>query len=280
MAIRLKKLKVYHLDITGMMTIICLSSFNVSAYNDNKIHWPNGAKAAVSLAYDDALNSHLDHALPALNKLNLKASFYLTLSSPTVNNRLAEWRSTAKQGHELGNHTINHACKGSLPAREWVPAHNDLDKKQFAEIIREIKTANTFLKAIDGETIRTFTVPCADQVVENKNYVRALHDAFVGIKSHVGKIPHDSASINIMNAAVWAPLGNTGVELIAYAQQAALHGTIANFTFHGIGGDYLSVSKKAHQELLNYLADNKNIYWVDTYRNISLYIKKNASEHP
>lgn len=66
-------------------------------------------------------------------------------------------------------------------------------------------------------------------------------------------------------------------ELIAYAKQAAFYGTIANFTFHGVGGDYLPVSIKAHQELLDFLAKNKEIYWVDTYRNISLYIKKNAN---
>ena len=40
--------------------------------------WPYGARAAVSLAYDDALESPLDHALPALDKLGLKGSFYLT----------------------------------------------------------------------------------------------------------------------------------------------------------------------------------------------------------
>jgi len=244
---------------------------------NERMIWPNHAKAAVSLAYDDALNSQLDHALPALNKLNLKASFYLTLSSPTVSNRLEEWRTAAKQGHELGNHTINHACQGSLAGRDWVPAHNDLDNKFYREIIQEINTANTFLKAIDGETVRTFTVPCSDQFVDNKNYVHALHNTFVGIKSHVGNVPQNRQSIKIMDAAVWAPSGKSGAELIAYAQKAALYGTIANFTFHGVGGDHLSISKQAHQALLNHLTNNKDIYWVDTHRNISVYVKKNAN---
>jgi peptidoglycan/xylan/chitin deacetylase (PgdA/CDA1 family) len=241
--------------------------------------WPSHAKAAISLAYDDALNSQLDHALPALNKLNLKASFYLTLNSATVSKRLEEWRHIAKQGHELGNHSINHACHGSLPGRDWVLTYNDLDKKQFDEIIQKINTANKFLKAIDGETLKTFTVPSADQLVEHKNYVHALHDAFVGIKSHVGKIPKSRSSINVMDAAFWSPSENSRTELIAYAKQAAFYGTIANFTFHSVGGDYLPVSIKAHQELLDFLAKNKDIYWIDTYRNINLYIKKNANQH-
>ena len=70
--------------------------------------WPHQARAAVSLAYDDALNSQLDFAVPALNRHGLKASFYLTLSSDTVRTRLAAWRTVAAQGHELGNHTLFH----------------------------------------------------------------------------------------------------------------------------------------------------------------------------
>ncbi len=254
--------------------LVLLLIFSLPAIADEQFIWPNKAKAAISLAYDDALNSQLDIALPALNKLNFKASFYLTLNSPTVNTRLAEWRQAAQQGHELGNHSINHACRGSLPGRDWVPAHNDLDKKQYLEIIQEINTANTFLKAIDGETVRTFTVPCTDQIVENKNYVSALNDTFVGIKSHVGTIPQSIDEFEVLNASVWTPSGHSGAELIAYVKEAARYGTIANITFHGVGGDYLSVSAQAHQELLDYLATNSDIYWVDTYRNISLHLKK------
>ena len=55
--------------------------------------WPNGAKAAVSLAYDDTLASQLDTALPALNTHGLKASFYLQLSSPLLTARLSDWRA-------------------------------------------------------------------------------------------------------------------------------------------------------------------------------------------
>ena len=50
--------------------------------------WPDGQKMAISLSYDDALNSQLDNAIPALNRHGLVASFYLTLASPTVRQRL------------------------------------------------------------------------------------------------------------------------------------------------------------------------------------------------
>ena len=245
------------------LPIFFLLSFQVTA--NNNFNWPNETKAAVSLSYDDALNSQLDNAIPTLDKYDFKGSFYLILSSPVVKHRLSEWREIAANGHELGNHTINHACSGSLPGREWVPEHNDLDSKKFEEIINEVETANSFLKAIDGENIRTFTVPCTDQLVENKNYVLALHNKFVGIKSHVGDIPNSINKLDIKNTPVWAPSNQTGQELISFVKKAAEKGTMANFTFHGIGGDHLSVSKTAHQELLAYLAKNRDIYWVDTF---------------
>jgi hypothetical protein len=48
---------------------------------------------------------------------------------------------------------------------------------------------------------------------------------------------------------------------------------MANFTFHGIGGDYLAVSDQAHAELLAYLAEHQDIYWVDTFLNIMKFVK-------
>jgi peptidoglycan/xylan/chitin deacetylase (PgdA/CDA1 family) len=253
--------------------LIYLIFINNFAIAETKFSWPNNTKAAVSLSYDDALNSQLDNALPALIQHNLKATFYLSLNSPTIAKRLSEWRTAAKLGYELGNHSINHACRGSLPNREWVPKHNDLDKKYFVEIIQEIQTANTFLQAIDGETSRTFTVPCTDKIVEQKNYVTALQSRFVGIKSHVGNPPQDMVSFDRFNAPVMAPINVSGQTLINYIKQAKKYGTIAHITFHGIGGDQLAVSNDAHNELLAYLSSNKDDYWVDTYRNISEYLQ-------
>jgi peptidoglycan/xylan/chitin deacetylase (PgdA/CDA1 family) len=255
--------------------ILCLFISQATAVESQVFVWPNEAKAAVSLSYDDALNSQLDHAIPALNHYGFKGSFYLTLSSKTVSERQAEWRAIAKQGHELGNHTINHSCSGSLPNREWVDKNNDLDNKTMAQIKQEIVDANKLLTLIDGQKIRTFTVPCTDTLVEGKNLLPEIAPYFVGIKSYVDTIPASMTQFDSMNAPVIAPSQVSGQALIAQVTLAAKNNTIASFTFHGIGGDHLSISIEAHQQLLDFLAQNKAHYWVDTYRNISRYISKN-----
>ena len=81
--------------------------------------WPNGARAAVSLAYDDALGSQLDNAIPALDHHGLRGSFYLTLANPSLGDRLPEWRDAAAHGHELGNHTLFHRWNSVWLPSSW-----------------------------------------------------------------------------------------------------------------------------------------------------------------
>jgi hypothetical protein len=57
-------------------------------------------------------------------------------------------------------------------------------------------------------------------------------------------------------------------------KEAAARGTMANITFHGVGGDYLSVSSEAHEQLLSYLAANRRLYWTDTFLNIMKYVRE------
>lgn len=247
--------------------LITLDVHAQSAFN-----WPNGAKAAVSLSYDDSLNSQLDNAIPALNHFGFKASFYLTLSSPAFTSRRLEWQAIAVAGHELGNHTIHHACRGSLAGREWVDAKNDLDNKTVDTLINEVIQANEILNKLDGENIRTFTVPCLDHLAGGKDYVEKIAQLFIGIKAKEGSVASNMKAIKVKNIAVIGPVNISGDELIAYVKNAKAQGTMVNLTFHGIGGDYLSISNEAHQQLLQYLADNKSIYWVDTFRNISKYL--------
>jgi sialate O-acetylesterase len=69
-----------------------------------------GKKCAVVITYDDALDQHLDNAIPVLDSLGLKATFYLTAFSNSMQKRLNDWKNLATKGHELGNHTLYHPC--------------------------------------------------------------------------------------------------------------------------------------------------------------------------
>ena len=251
--------------VAGLISLVLLQIAPV-ALADDAFAWPKGQRMAISLSYDDAIDSQLDNAIPALNSHGLRASFYLTLSSPTIRNRLDEWRAAAEQGHELGNHTIFHPCSASQPDRDWVAGHYDIDKYAIDQIVNEVTVANSILHAIDGRSERTFTPPCGDHIVSGENYLPSVEHLFVAVKFNEPVEPGFAAG--------WGPAEVSGHELIERVQQEAENGTrLFNILFHGIGGDYLTVSSEAHEELLEYLAANEDIYWVDSYINIMWHVR-------
>ena len=241
--------------------------------------WPHGEQAAVSLAYDDAIDSQLDNAIPALDRAGLKGSFYLTLANPSLMNRLAEWRAAAARGHELGNHTLFHDCSAKVAGHEWVTPELDLDSVSAARMVAQVRLANTMLHAIDGRTERTFTVPCGDRRAQDGDYVDLVKDEFVAIKSGSGAVVADMDKLDPYAVGVTAPEGATGAQLIALVQQAAKAGTMINFTFHGVGGDYITTSTQAHEELLAYLAAHRDVYWTDTFMTIMKYVKSQQAAY-
>lgn len=251
----------------------------VAAQNGVPFQWPHGAQAAVSLAYDDALDSQLDIAIPALDRAGLKGSFYLQLSNPAVDKRMAAWRTAARNGHELGNHSLFHQCSRRAPGHDWVQPQRDLDTTSVAQMQDQVMLGNTMLYAIDGKRERTYTVPCGDTLAAGADYLKTVAPAFVAIKVGGEAVTPSMATLNPSAVGVYAPEGLSGQQLIAIVQQAAAKGTMVNFTFHGVGGDYLTTSAAAHEELVQYLAANRQRYWTDTFLNIMTYVKTQRGDH-
>ncbi|MDG2526132.1 polysaccharide deacetylase family protein [Stenotrophomonas sp. HITSZ_GD] len=257
-----------------------LATFGAQAAGPAPFHWPDGHKAAVSLAYDDALDSQLDIALPQLDQYGFKGSFYLQLSREPVARRMEAWRAAARRGHELGNHTLFHQCSGSAKGHEWVEPARDLDHTSAAQMRDQVLLANTMLQALDGQQQRTMTVPCGDVMAEGEDYVRQVAAQFVAIKLGEGAVVPDMATLDLHAVPVEAPVGVTGAQLIARVEKAGRRGTMVNFTFHGVGGDYLSVSREAHEELLRYLAAHRDVYWVDTFLALTRYVQAQRAPTP
>ncbi|MCW4456600.1 polysaccharide deacetylase family protein [Flavobacterium sp. MXW15] len=262
---------------TLLLAVLLLPSLPAWAGPGGALAWPDGKKAAVSLAYDDALDSQLDNAIPALDRHGFKGSFYLQLSREPVRLRLEEWRAAARNGHELGNHTLFHQCSGSVEGRDWVEPQRDLDTTAAAAMKEQVLLANVMLTAIDGKRERTFTVPCGEAMAGGEDYVDAVKDAFVAIKRGEGAVTPDMRTLDPHAVTVGAPVEASGRQLIAQVEEAARRGTMVNFTFHGIGGDYLAVSNQAHEELLAYLAAHRDVYWVETFVTLMKYVRQQQS---
>ncbi|MGJ4803592.1 polysaccharide deacetylase family protein [Luteimonas sp. SDU82] len=263
-------------------TTLALSLAATAAFASGRpaFAWPQGQRAAVSLAYDDAVPTHLDVAIPALDRHGLKGSFYLTLAAAPVRERLEAWRAAARSGHELGNHSLFHQCSARGPGREWVQPAQDLDTTSVAQMRAQLEVANTMLRAIDGSTEFTFTAPCGDRMARDGDYIGEVAGLFVGIKLVGGTVVPDMWTLDPAAVPVTVPVDARGADLIALVEEAGRLGTMVNFTFHGIGGDHLSVSREAHDELLAFLAAHRDRYWTDTFRNQMRWVREQQARAP
>lgn len=221
----------------------------------------NNKQCAVVLTYDDAIDVDLDNALPALDSVGLRGTFYLIGSSAVVSKRLPEWRRAAQHGHELGNHALVHPCDGSRPGRGFVTPDNDLSKYTVSRAVTEIRAMNTLLNAIDGKTSRTFAYPCGDRQIGGVNFYDQLQHDFVAARGVTSGL-QTAAQVKLDDIDAYMINGQNGHYLIDLVKQAQQAHTLLVFLFHGVGGGHaLNVDLAAHRQLLRYLkAHEREIY--------------------
>lgn len=259
-----------------LLLIILNADLSFSQQTNKNFKWPENKKAAVCLTFDDGQDSHLDNAIPLLDALNFKATFYCPGNKESLHNRTAEWAMIVKNGHELGNHSLFHPCDGRL--FDWVKPEYDLTRYSSEQIKMELYTANTLLKAVDGKTNRTYGYTCSNFKVQgDTSYVNIVKQLFSAARSD-GPIPNTMKNIDINFMPSWCVDSHDGKDLIAYVKEARDKGTIATFMFHSVGGGYLNVSNEALQELLVYLKENEKDYWVDTFYNVTKYISSQTDK--
>ncbi|QIL74604.1 polysaccharide deacetylase family protein [Hymenobacter sp. HDW8] len=248
------------LKILGLATSIGLASQS-AVFAQAAGTW-NNKQCAVVLTYDDAIDVDLDNAIPALDSLKLRGTFYLIGSSPVVGKRLNEWRQAAKRGHELGNHALMHPCDGSLPGRSFVTPDNDLSKYTVSRAVSEVRTMNTLLTAIDGKTARTFAYPCGDLQIGGVKFYDQLQNDFVAARGVTSGL-QTAAQVDLTNIDSYMINGQSGDYLIDLVKKAQQSRTVLVFLFHGVGGGHsLNVDLKAHRQLLRYLKANEKDIWV------------------
>jgi peptidoglycan/xylan/chitin deacetylase (PgdA/CDA1 family) len=221
------------------------------------------------------MDTHLDHAAPDLEAAGLRGTFFVPGHSESLARRLPEWRALATRGHELANHAIFHPClrrPPGLPEREWVKPEYALEGYTVERLRDEVAAMNTTLLALDGEAVRTFAYNCTDTTAGEGSYVDVIRPLFLAARGGEDRIAKDIAGLDPMLVPSWAAENVAGGQLVAFAQQAEDAGGLAVFQFHGIGGQWISVSREAHRELLAWLAARRQGVWTGTFRQVMAHV--------
>jgi peptidoglycan-N-acetylglucosamine deacetylase len=234
----------------------------------------NGKQCAVVLTYDDAIDADLDHAIPALDSLQLKGTFYLIGSSPVVSKRMNEWRIAAREGHELGNHSLFHPCDRSLPNRSFVGPDNDLSKYSVSRAVSEIRVNNALLTAIDGKDMRTFAYPCGDRKIGDVFFYDQLKKDFAGARGVTPGL-ESIDKVELDNIDCYGINGQSAEYMIDLVKKAMRSHTLLVFLFHGVGGGHsINVGLKEHSQLLHFIKQNEKDIWVAPMVAVAAYIRE------
>jgi sialate O-acetylesterase len=231
-----------------------------------------GKKCAVVVTYDDAIDQHLDNAIPVLDSLGLKATFYITAFSSTMQSRMHDWKKVAVRGHELGNHTLFHPCFGG-GTRGWVISEYDLRNYTVRRMVDEAKMTNLFLQSLDGKTRRTFAFTCGDMKIGDTSFIDSMKQDFVAARA-VRNEMHRINEIDLYNIDCYVVNGESGAQLIDWVKKAMETHSLLVILFHGVGGgNILNVSLPAHRQFLQYLKQNEKNIMITTMIKAADHIK-------
>jgi len=235
------------------------------------IEWPDHKKAAIVLTYDDALKSQLDTAVPQLKRAGLKATFFLTADLDYIT--LPRWRKLAREGFELGNHTLFHPCING----EDNPVSSDTYTPN--QMMREIEVMNRMLFAVDGKTNRTYAYPCTETEVNGQDYVDTLRRygliKYARVGGDTGAVITNLATLDPLRVPALGLEDHTPVEVvIGFVKMVEDSGGMGVIMFHGIGGDYITTDTEVHQKLVNYLVEHRSSIWVGTFREVMDFVMK------
>jgi peptidoglycan-N-acetylglucosamine deacetylase len=239
--------------------------------------WPQNRTAAVSLTFDDAMQTHLDIAGPILKKYGLNGTFFaITGPSSTWLKRPDDWKRLAKEGNEIGSHTVHHPCM--LKAIE--PHSQHYTPEMMLQEMRE--SSESIIRRLGVRRGLTFAYPCGDMTFGRESdlarnqaryleYVAKFYFAARGYNSWAPVVPED---INPLTVPVlgWT-FGKDSASLLATLDPVRRGQNWGVFVFHGVGGQWLSVTKQTFDELAGFLAQHREI-WTATFGDAVRYIQE------
>jgi len=228
-----------------------------------KLPWPKGLRAAVSLTFDDARLSQVDTLIPILDRAGVKGTFYVSMDNMT--RRLEGWKKAVRTGHEIGNHTLTHPCTGNYPAFRF----NALEEMNIDAMAKEIDGAQQAIVKALGVEPRSFAYPCGQTFVGRgqnvQSYVPLVAGRFLSGRKWLNEHANDPAFCDLAQLLAFESDGKPFEALKSLLDTAAAEGSWIIFVGHEVGdGGYQTTLASAIEELCRYCREPANGLRLDT----------------
>ncbi len=247
----------FSLYLIGVFVMSASAAGDASKYKIGD--WANFAQGAISHTFDDNMNTN--PTAPEQAAFNDK-KFHITLfvqtgSSPNWNN----CKSSFAKGHEIASHSVSHGSPS--PSSEFSSSQKTIQQNVPGE--KCVSYAYPNCKNPGGATqVFIAARTCESSTPNNKSPSDWGNIQSKGFGSGAGGYPNDANSLN------------------SYANSAASSNGWGVGLHHGIGSqshNWAVTNLNAMKSHLDYLDQNRDKIWMETFGNVARYIKeRNAAQ--
>lgn len=235
--------------------------------------WPEGKKMALSLTFDDGRLSQPDKGIPLLDKYNVKATFYIVPSA--MYERLDGWKKAARNGHDIGNHSLTHPCTGNF---DWSRG-NALENYTITTMKKNLDSANKIIKRELGVMPVSFAFPCGQKFVgrgvNTKSYVPVIATMFESGRGWLDEAPNEASYCDMSQLTGMELDGKSFEQVKKIIESAKATGKWLVLAGHEMneGGDQTSLLTTI-EAICQYALDPANEIWIDNVHNVATYVRQ------
>jgi beta-glucosidase len=241
--------------------------------------WPEGKKMGLSLTFDDARLSQVDKGIPLMDRYGVKGTFYV--SPGNMLERLDLWKNAVKNGHDIGNHSLEHPCSGNF---KW-SGKSALENYTLERMRLELDSASRLIRDNLGIDAVSFAYPCGSTFVGRgvtaKSYIPVVASLFETGRGWLDEGPNDPGFCDLSQLTGMELDGKSFKEVLPLIKSAGENGQWLVFAGHEMSdGGRQTTLLSTLDSICMYASDPENDIWIDNVHNIASYIKEQRGEKP
>ena len=211
-------------------------------------------QGAVTLSFDDGTENQLNRVVPLLNSYRIRGTFYIHPHGNDWEQRCAPWKAVAAAGHEIGNHTLSHACSNQIYGKG-----GGLEDMTLEDVESDILRAQERLNRIAPHQEKwTLAYPCylsyVGRGLSRRSYVPVVARHFLAGRI-AGEYGFGNHPYFCDLSCLWGlPMERmSGYEMIGLVEELICKHRWVILIFHEVDGRRLSVQSYHFEMLLDYL---------------------------
>jgi peptidoglycan/xylan/chitin deacetylase (PgdA/CDA1 family) len=262
---------IHRITFTFTLAIILALPFQISVAQ-TPFAWPNGKKAAISLSFDDGRSSQVQGGTALLDQFGAKATFYVLPDA--VEKNLNGWKKAVANGHEIGNHSLNHPCSGNFP---WA-RQKALENYTIDQMMDELTQANKAIEKLLGVSCTAFAYPCGQTFVGRgkgtQSYVPVVASLFNTGRGWLNEAANDPQFCDFAQLTGVESDGKDFEQILPFVETALKNGqwlVLAGHEMNESGPQTTRLSML--RRLLEYANDPANGVWIAPVGAVAKYVE-------